>query len=171
MATTYDLIASSTLTTTATTISFTSIPQTYTDLKLIVSSRCNYAAATSRYRVYFNSTSGANVYGRAEAVSDTSTVSGASNAETDPFYYAMETYGSSATANRFDASEFYIGDYTNASFARGLTSLNSTYHYAYTGGGGWFNFSNAITDLYVVCGNSASFVANSSFYLYGIKKS
>lgn len=170
MPTTYELIASSTLSTTATTISFTSIPQTYTDLKLIVSTRCNFASATSRYRIYFNSTSGASVYGTAGAVSNTSTVTGEMVAETNPFYAVMETYGSSATANRFDASEYYIGDYTNASFARGLTSLNSTYHYAYTGGGGWFNFSNAITDLYVVCGNSASFVANSSFYLYGIKK-
>jgi len=171
MPTTYDLIASSTLTSSANTISFTSIPQTYTDLKLIVSTRCDFAATDSRYRIYFNSTSGASVYGRAEAESNTSTVTGAMVAETDPFYYAMRTYGSSATANRFDASEFYIGDYTNASFARGLTSVNSTYNYAYTASGGWFNFSAAITSLYVVCGNSANFVANSSFYLYGIKKS
>jgi hypothetical protein len=169
MPTTYDLIASSTLTTTANTISFTSIPQTYTDLKLIVSSRCDYAAAVSFYRIYVNSTGGAANYGRAWAESNTSTVSGSMVAQTDPFYYAMQTYGTSASANLFDSSEFYFGDYTRANFAKSWVSLNSTYYYSYTAAGHW-NDDPAITNLYVVCGNSANFVANSSFYLFGIKK-
>lgn len=169
MPTTYDLIASTTLTTTATTISFTSIPQTYTDLKLICSTRSNFGSALSRYRLYINSTSGAAEYGYAAGVSNGSTVGVELSSTGDSFYYAMETYGSSATANRFDAIEFYIGDYTNTVGRKTLTSLNATFNYAYSGAGGWANTS-AITNLYVVCGNSASFIANSSFYLYGIKK-
>lgn len=172
MANTYELIASSVLSATATTVTFSSIPQTYTDLVLKTTVRSEYASAQSRYRIYANTLSTTSAYNYASLVSSGATVN-QENAFSGQFWYSMESPAATSTANTFDSNEWYFADYSATTFyknALNYESSISTNQYQYVAASLLMN-SAAITTLYVVMGNSANFSVGSTFYLYGIKKS
>ena len=172
MANTYELIASSVLSATATTVTFSSIPQTYTDLVLKTTVRSEYASAQSRYRVYVNTLSTRSIYNYSALVASGATV-GSESAVGNAFWYSQESPAATSTSNTFDSNEWYFADYTATTFNKNgvnYESSISTNLYQYLGGSN-LNDPAAITTLYVVMGNSANFSIGSTFYLYGIKKS
>lgn len=169
MATTYTLISSNVLTGSAASVTFSSIPSTYTDLVLRISARTDRASFPEDYaKIEFNgSTSNLSsriLYGfggSSGSTNDGSMVYGAVN-------------GGSSTSNTFGNAEYYIPSYTASQnkpiSISSVTENNGTTAVIYEVAGLWSNTS-AITSIKLLSYYSANFVSGSSFYLYGIKNS
>ena len=173
MANTYTLIASSTIVTPANAVTFSSIPQTYTDLALVFSTRSDFGSGGSEVEVAINSiTSG---YYSKMVYSDGTTIAAASGSS-NPFYtWGGGMSANAATANTFGNSEMYFSNYTNGSAKCVLTSSATENNASAV-----FNqiaahmntTTSPITSITLTAWQSfINFVAGSTFYLYGIKNS
>ena len=172
MANTHILIQTITVTAAggAANIEFTSIPQTYTDLQLVVSGRSTGAVVAANINLTFNGSatgySTRNVWGNGAAVQNDS-------ASTTFLYGSVAVSGASATASVFGNSSFYIPNYagsTNKSVLMDfVTENNATTAYNVLVAGLWSNTA-AITQITMVL-NSGNFAQYSSASLYGIKNS
>jgi hypothetical protein len=163
MPNTYKLINSTTVGAGgAASISFTSIPQTYTDLVLKFSAR-NSSTATN----IFVTINGATAYASNRLYAGGSSV--ASDTYTG-FYITPNDF----TANIFGSSEAYFTNYTNAlgkSFAiLSLGENNSSQAYMVVGAG-TDPTTSAITSVGIVPESSNTFRQYTTAYLYGIKNS
>lgn len=172
MANTFQFIQSTTLTTTATSVAFSGIPQTFTDLVIKASYRISAAGqyggnpflrlnsdSSSLYSFILISGNGSNF--------STSTSNGANLA-------TMQSSTSAGnTANTFTSNEFYISNYTDTQvkpFSQFKAAENQSVD----------NETHVFASLYrgtapitaITFGISGSnFIADSSFSLYGIKNS
>ena len=168
MANTYQLIASNTVSTPVASVTFSSIPATYTDLVLQVSVRSTEADTGTSLRVYFNSDTGNISVKELRAISTTVasyTVS-----------YAQAGYiaGANSQANTFGSATIYIPNYTNSNYKSSSgdimqASNTNRENYAIASSRLW-SVGNAITSVTAAPG-SGNWVEHSSFYLYGIKNS
>lgn len=173
MANTFTLIASNTLSATTTSFTFSSIPDTYTDLVLKASVRQTDANWNGELKIVFNSDtttkySATSIDGVGTSVSSANVTS-----NTSVRFIAVD---GTATANTFSNTELYIPSYLStlskpsgtftvvennsatqnyvrdiAQLYRGSSAISSMTISAYTGG--------------------ESLLSGSSFYLYGIKSS
>jgi hypothetical protein len=165
MANTHLLIQTITVGTATATIDFTSIPQTYTDLKLLVSARVTQSAGLDLLIDFNGSTTG---FTRKIIYSDDySTISGYSDSSRSFGIVG----GSSYTSNVFSINEIYIPNYTgsNNKVASGMshTENNATAANFQITGHTWANTA-AITRLTVNV-SGTTFVQNTTASLYGIK--
>lgn len=173
MATTYTLIASSTVGAGGVSgIDFNSIPSTYTDLKVVLSLRGNVASYDDFVNLRFNSSSGANYSNRILAGDGLNASSSSWTAQT--YGYIFQIDGASSTANTFGSVEIYIPNYlssTNKSYASmGVSENNgnqSTSRQNAINAGLW-NQTAAITSINLSVGSSTLWVQYSTAYLYGI---
>jgi hypothetical protein len=174
MANTYTLITSSTIVTPAYSVTLSSIPQTYTDLKLVFSTRSDYGSNAQEVGVAINAiTSG---YTSRLLYSDDGANAKAASTSGNPFYtWGGGMSGTSATANTFGNSEIYLINYTNSSAKTALTTSVTETNAAAT-----FNSlaahtnstTSPVTSITIYAWQSfINFVAGSTFYLYGIKNS
>jgi hypothetical protein len=170
MANTFTLISSSTLGSTASSVTFSSIPSTYTDLFLRASARTNYAALSNMGQFYFNGDT-TNKYSTDYIESNGSSLSGGRSVNTSQFNI-MYINGDSNTANAFGPWSIYIPNYqssgikqlfaesssdgTNSTQTKDLVALR-------------FN-SGAVSSITLYSGG-VLWAADSSFHLYGIKNS
>ena len=170
MPATYVNIASQTLGSSAASVTFSGIPNTYTDLVIRTSIRTATAGLSTE--ITFNGDTGSNYSDTAlYNASGTATSNRRSNAVR---ILAIGMDNPTTTANTFSSSEIYIPNYlvsqnkpvsitanpeVNANFAT-LT---------YVGAGLWRNTA-AITSV-TLTGGGGSYAAGSTFYLYGIKNS
>jgi hypothetical protein len=171
MATTYTLINKSILSGTQSSITFTAIPSTYTDLLIKVSARDDNSASAngSYYIIYFNgsSTSYSDIFLRGNG----SSVGSGSFAQ-----YAGNSVTTAQTSNTFSNDEIYIPNYagsTNKTYsADAVVENNATGAFATFNAGLWSNTA-AITSVKIEAANGGAnlFQIGSSFYLYGIKNS
>ena len=170
MANTYTLIEAKTLTTTTASITFSSIPGTYTDLLLKISSRNNDIYNEIHFRFNGNSGnnySGTNIYGNGSSAisSSSSSISSLQNLTVESV--------SGQTSDTFGNTELYIPNYTSSNnksvSADGVQENNATSAQAMLGAGIWAQ-TNAITSIEAFP-SIGSFVAHSTFYLYGISNS
>jgi hypothetical protein len=148
-------------------VTFSSIPSTYTDLVIKTSVRGNRADDTIEgFVLQFNGDTGANYTGRELFGSGTST---GSNTQAR----AGLVNGNLATSNTFSSNEIYIPNYTGSTNKSasidGVTETNSATAYQTLDAFLWSNTS-AITSIYLGPNNGSGFLQYSSFYLYGIKK-
>ena len=170
MANTYELISSVTVGAGgASSIDFTSIPSTYTDLVLKVSSRCSVAASVDTLALKFNgSTSGYSDRGLQGNGSSASS----SSASGSKIYIGNSSAGNN-TANTFGNMEVYIPNYagsTNKSVsADSVSEDNATAAYQRMVAGLWSN--TAAINQVTLNFDSGNFVQYSTAYLYGIKNS
>ena len=170
MATTYTLISSNVLSSSAASVSFSAIPSTFTDLVLRISARASNASANNNLRMEFNSDTSTNyseinVRGNGSAAATTLVSSQSKLVE------ALNVNADSATANTFGSLELYFPNYASStnkpmSFFSAQEN-NSTSAFLVATAALWRN-SAALTSIYTYPGASASFMAGSSFYLYGI---
>jgi len=165
------LIASQVLGSAASSVTFSSIPGTYTDLCLKVSARTTGAAVLDNIGIQFNSST-SSIYsdttlrgagaGGADSVRD-------SNYTAVLFYNSMSSGGS--TASTFGNAEIYIPSYTASQNKPlggfGVSETNATTAYMSAGAFLWRNTA-AITSIAITSDNAQSFVSGSSFYLYGL---
>ena len=165
-----ELIASYEATGTVSSIDFTSIPSTYTDLVLKLSLRPN-AGGTNNITIQFNSSTG--TYTVKRLVGDGSSAASDSSGVAN---YLSAGYGgsSTATANTFGNAEIYIPNYAGSN-AKSISSdsVNET-----DGSGtymslraGLWDGTGAITSIVMNGDGTNSWVQYSSAYLYGIKNS
>jgi hypothetical protein len=174
MPNTFTLIASSTVGSGgAANIEFTSIPGTYTDLKIVASIRLNTAGVQpDGFGFRFNSDSGAN-YSQRQLFGDGSSAGSSQNTGLT-FGYGGPLTGTGATASTFGSLELYIPNYTasvnkSVSVDR-VTENNGTAADAGFNANLWSNTA-AITSIRLFDFNGNNFLQYSTAYLYGIKNS
>ena len=183
MANTYQLISNTTVTS-GTTVSLTSIPQTYTDLLLLVSARSDYTGGGAvSMSMSFNS-NGSSYTGRsiqmysATSVASSTTTTITYNGITGAQLRAMASCISGAsTVSTFANSSIYIPNYTSSNYksysidtvSEGNTTAANGPQSLLLDAGLWSNTA-AITSIDFGL-EVGSFVSPSTFYLYGIKNS
>jgi hypothetical protein len=169
MATTFTKIASVSVGSGgASSIDFTSIPSTYTDLVVKLSGRTTEASVYAGVYVSFNGTA-YNSSGRLLEGDGSSASSGTFSNGAISFIA-----GSTATSNTFGSTEVYIPNYagsTNKSYSSdGVGENNATLALAHLNAGLWSNTAaiNQVTlDAYL----TNTFVQYTTATLYGVSKS
>lgn len=165
-ATTYTAIATTTVGAGGTnTISFTSIPQTYTDLVIKLSTRPTTGAAGGGMDIGFNNSTSSftsrYILGDGSAASSTTATT------------TFALVGSTTTASTFATTEIYIPNYTssnNKSFgSESFEEANATLAYSTILAGLWSNTA-AITSIQIT-NTRPTFAQYSTATLYGIKNS
>lgn len=159
---TYAPIASTTLSASASSVSFSSIPQTYTDLILIIISA---GTAVNDPLLRFNSDSGSN-YSYTGLTGNTSTAS--SVRASSQTAVSLNYFGSDSTSLGDNARRIDIMSYSNTSIYKTVFTRGGR---ATTDGiailaNAWRSTS-AITTLTLTPG-SGSYISGSTFNLYGV---
>lgn len=168
MAPTYIPIASTTLTTSAASVTFSAIPQTYTDLVLRISVRTNSAAASSTLLMTFNNDT-TSLYSNTGLRGTGSATSSARGSSAANIAFAQVNANTSAS-NTFTSREIYIPSYT-ASQNKPVSvdnahEDNETLAYREVVAG-LYRSTTAISELRVGFA-TIEFVSGSTFHLYGI---
>jgi hypothetical protein len=151
----------------AATIDFNSIPATYTDLTILISSRCDQAGvAPVLGKINFNGSSTTYTYMRVYG-DGSSTASSSGSAA-----YFDNVTGTGATANTFGNDAIYIPNYASANYKTYsvdtvLENNGSTAHTAFYCGL-WSNTA-AITSISLYPG-TGNYVQYTTASLYGILK-
>jgi len=167
MANTFELISSTTVGSGgATTITFSSIPSTYTDLCVKLSVRSDSAS----FREVWINPNGSSSNGTARILYASGSAAACYTSTRYQVFGAVNPTGS--TSNTFSSIDFYIPTY-NASTNKSLSSdgvgeNNGTEAYAEITAALWSS-SSAITSLDIVLAASAKFAQYSTAYLYGVK--
>lgn len=145
-------------------ISFNSIPSTYTHLQIRALTGTNPAGYNTGVR--FNSDTGSNYYGHYLYGSGSAAGGGSLGSQT----FASISF-SGMTNTQFSAAVVDILDYKNTNKKKTIRSFNGRDDNGsgdvYLMSGSW-NSTSAITDITIVA-PSATFIQYSSFALYGIK--
>ena len=167
MANTYELIASVTVGAGgASTIDFTSIPSTYTDLLCKVSLRATsnpLSAAWCDTSLTFNASTGFTeriLFGNGSAAS-----SGSGSG------ISIRTPSTASTASTFGNSEIYVPNYAGSAQKSvsidNVTENNATQVYDGIAAGLWSN--TAVINQLTITASSTTFAQYSTAYLYGVK--
>jgi hypothetical protein len=151
------------------TISFTSIPQTYTDLKLVMSLRTNHADGFDNAKYSFNgSTTGFSYRRLLGSGSSVSSSTGTDNTN------SLLSNAATSTSSVFSNNELYIANYAGATYKSfsidTVSENNATLAYSYLVGGLWSN-TDAITSLSLTPQDGSLFNQYTTATLYGIKSS
>jgi hypothetical protein len=174
MANTYVALAKNVLTSTQTSITFSSIPSTYTDLVLVYSARDNSSGNTrGGYTIRINSNSGSIYSYTALVKDDTNAAISYRGSSQDRGYWGLIN-GSASTANTFGNGEFYIPNYAGATrkifSVSEVTENNNASSTGINATGANINDTNAISSI-TFFSFTTDCATGSSFYLYGIKNS
>ena len=148
------------------------IPQTYTDLKIVASTRQSGSAEGNQLGIRFNGSSVAE-YSRIVVYGDGATVSTAGGSS-ETFARIAFAESSTYTANTFNNIEIYIPNYASNNFksfsTNAVSENNATSVYAQALYAGLWSNTSAITSITLseYSGSGTNFVEGSTFYLYGI---
>jgi hypothetical protein len=172
MANTMTLIASSTVGSGgASNIVFSSIPQTYTDLQVVISGRSTVAQLGASLYMRFNGGSTTNtirnLYGNGSAA--------ASQTQSDA-WSGIDVDGANATASVFSNTSIYFPNYANTSYnkswsADSVIENNATAGYCEIAAGLWASTSAISQITFTIENASGNWSQYSTAYLYGIKNS
>jgi len=167
----FEAIASTTLGSTTSTVTFSSIPSTYEHLQVRCYTRDSNASNTVVMYFRLNGDTGSN-YTRHALYGDGATAFGTGQASTTVVWGAA-TAAASATANAFGVCIFDILDYASTNkytTGRSIGGYDANGNgRADFGSGLWLNTA-AVTSVSVVTGG-AGFVSGSVFALYGLRSS
>lgn len=165
MTTTYEIIATTTLSSTTNTVTFSSIPSTYTDL-VIASSFIKTGASGEGIWVRFNGDSGSN-YAYTWFGNNGSSVYAARSA-TDT---QIQIYQQTTTSGVFNVCNLDIQNYSNTTTFKAILSKNGVADLSATALYGLWRSTAAITSITITPDTYLSpvFVVGSTFSLYGIK--
>ena len=172
MANTFELIASSTVGSGgASSITFSSIASSWTDLCVKYSTRTNRSVFVEAIYLEFNGSGGTAYSDRLLFGTGAAAQSNSSSSQAN-INNAGVTAGNTATSNTFGNGEIYIPNYAGSqnksTSADSTGENNATDSYMYLNAGLWAN-SAAITQIKLVPVNGNSFMQYSTAYLYGVK--
>ena len=150
-------------------VTFSSIPGTYTNLRLVISGRTSDSAADENVNLTLNSDTGNN-YDYIYLINGTSIL----NSKAQPNAPVMIVPGSTAASSTASQGEIRLSGYASTSFYKTFASVPSTYVTDTTVGdltqwsfaGQWRNTA-AITSITLTDGGGGHFMAGSIFTLYG----
>jgi hypothetical protein len=171
MPSTYTLISSNVLSSSAASVTFSAIPSTYTDLVIRLSARSDTDAGV---RIRFNNSSSA-LSSRTYIMSDTTAPFSSQNTSETYTIFPQASNVTSDTANTFSNSEIYIPNYTAATNKPVSGSLVKEFNSSSNGtaqitaSANLWRDTTAISSIVIM--NAGNYVSGSSFYLYGIKNS
>lgn len=165
MATTFTLISTVTVGSGgSSSIDFTSIPATYTDLLIVASLRTNYASTFDNCDLRFNnnaSSGGKRLYGSGTA------------AASDAYGYMFITNGATSTASTFSNSVAYIPNYSSSNYKSysidTVVETNAAGSYSYLESG-LFSSASPVNQLTLLSTTSSTIAQYSTASLYGITK-
>jgi len=172
-----DAIGSITVASSATSITFSSIPQTYTHLQIRGISKTNYGGGYDANFIQFNGDTSTSNYVWHRLAGDGSSASAAYGATgtADSAIRFMDTTTTGGTSSPiFGAAIVDILDYTSTTKTKTVRSLggydqNGSGHINF-GSGLWLTSNAAITSITITdMSNNGSFQQYSTFALYGIK--
>jgi hypothetical protein len=163
MAKTYSLIQAQTLTSNTASVTFSNIPQNFTDLRLFISCRSNRATEVDdQFNIYPNNSS-SNLTSRFVRGDGSTVTSGTANRTYIP--------AAGATANIFSSITMIIPNYTNNKHKNihtdSVQENNATTAYMSLQSTTWENTS-AITSLVFSPVSGTAFLSGSTFILYGV---
>ena len=171
---TMTLISSQTLGGTTASVTFSSIPSIYNDLKLVVSARGDAAAYPVAINLKLNSDTATN-YSYTNLLGNSSAAS-STQASSQTVDAIPNVDGASATASTFGAWEIYIPNYNSTGskpfFGIDVVETNdaTAAHAKIQANAHLYRGASGISSI-TLTPASGNFVANSNFYLYGIKNS
>lgn len=174
MANTYELIEAKTLGSAVSSVTFTSIPNTYTDILFRISAREASSNPWSDLRIGFNGSTSDFTWRGLYALNTTT----GSNSGTGT---GGRTVGNIAadsnTSNTFSNLDIYIPNYASTSYAKSISTdsaveNNGTNNILQLAATLWNPSTQAaIYEATFTNSNSANFMVDSTFYLYGISNS
>jgi len=173
MPSTFQLISSNVLSSSAASVTFSAIPSTYTDLVLRVSARSTFSGGplASMY-LTFNAVGGT-AYSSTNLTGDGASA-GSGRLSNQSTLSAPYNNAGTSTTNTFSSTEFYFPNYTSSAAKPvsiiGAQENNATTAYMNALAGLTTNTS-VISTILIGDNSGASFASGSSFYLYGIKNS
>jgi hypothetical protein len=158
---TYEPIATQTLSSTQTSITFSSIPQTYTDLVLVCS--VQVTAATDDFNIWFNGDTGNN-FSRTQLTGNGSIVS--SSRTTNEPRFRIADYMPNSTL--FGTIVANIQNYSNSTTYKTVISRWGNGADATGANVGLWRSTSAITSFSLEEGSKQNIKVGSTFTLYGI---
>lgn len=175
VAASFELISTTTLGVSATSISFSSIPTNYTHLQVRVVGRTDYASGTDTLKLVFNGTGGTNYWSHWMNQDNASSVYTTNTGAAGIAYISLQNFpGNTAPASSFGSSIIDIPDYQDTNKYK--TARNISGMISFTGNpwsanfmSGWFNSTAAITSITVSPLNGTNLVAGTRIALYGVK--
>jgi len=165
------LIGTQILSGTAATVTFSSIPQNFNHLRLVIMARSNVAAGAANVKYVLNADSGANYDYQYITGSNATIAAGAGVGSTLNFIGSVTA--ATATANYAGVIESMFFGYKSTTFYKTLKS-SSSYNTASAPNSQTLELVNtwrntaAITTIAVTDNSGGSFIIGSSFYLYGV---
>lgn len=150
------------------------LPTTYKHLRIVMYARSDRAAsATELVQVRFNGDAGAGNYMFATTIfSSAATTLGGTNSTSAATF--MTIPAATATASYFGLGDVTIPNYNattgfkNYYCAGGYHDTNAAGHQFGSGAAGFWLSTAAITQITVICGTGANFIAGSRFTVYGL---
>jgi hypothetical protein len=165
---TYDNIVTTTLSSAAMSITFSSIPSTYTDLVLITSTQHTNADTSSRLYLQFNGDTSTNYsYTQIRGSGSTAFSTRESNINTPWIGFV----GPNTTATNFSIARTNIMNYSNSTTNKTFISRGdgvSNTNYAVISNACLWRSTSAINSI-TVASENYNFSSGSTFTLYGIK--
>jgi len=173
MANTFELISTTTVATAAHAVTVSSIPQTYTDLAILISARSDNSGSSEMQFAINSVTTG---YSNKMVYTNNGTSALSASASNAFYTWGGAVVGSGATANTFSNCFVYFPNYSSTTIAKSMSS-DATAENNATASIIWLNAglnttTAAITSLTFYCWQAfINFVPGTTFTLYGIKKS
>ena len=170
---TYILLSSNVLASNTASVTFSSIPNTYTDLLVRFSARSNSAGVYDSVLLTLNSDTGNNY--RINTMFDYAPNTPNPASQSGPTTYGFAN-GNGAAANFYGNSQIHIPNYATTSTRQiswhSVTENNATDStFNNNMANGYYTGTTAISTLKLNPQTGTLFLATSSFYLYGIKSS
>jgi len=173
MAATYNLISSQVLGSSTASVTFSSIPQTYTDLVLRISARSDYSSVLEQFKITFNGDSSA-IYSYTYLRGNGAAASSSQDLTNTYALGAGGADGNTSTASTFGNAEIYLPNYTSTTSKPlsffGANETNATNAYL-TASANLYRNTTAISSILIAPAAGSNWLTNSSFYLYGLKSS
>jgi hypothetical protein len=175
MANTYSIISSNVLGSSAATVTFSSIPATYTDLVLRISSKSDSTGdIKANVNIVINGTTTGYSVTNMFATSGTTGANRQTSAANWNRFYTDSSYSVDFT-NAFGLLEIYFSNYAGSNnkvaSGFGVSESNSSTDYFINATANLWQNSSAISSIALGLNSGQNFVTGSSFYLYGIKNS
>jgi hypothetical protein len=166
MPATYEPISTQTLGSAVQTVTFSSIPSTYTDLVVVVNA---FSSVGGDLYVSFNGDSAAN-YSRTIMWGDGTSAGSLRNTRADGYGFIILTYyGSVTTTQGGSVHTVNIMNYSNTTTNKTVLARPSSAGSGVDASVGMWNSTAAITSMTFDLASTRTFSAGSTFTLYGIK--
>lgn len=164
---TYEAIATTTLGSSGT-VTFSSIPGTYTDLRLIAVGGTTRAATSDTIRIQFNSDTGTNYSSTYILGNGSSASSGRNSSSSNLFVEGIRLVGTTYGLNSMFTLD--IMNYSNTTtFKTAIGRSNLPEQFGTTAAVGLWRSTSAITSIYLQGDTVANFAIGTTFSLYGVK--